>query len=913
MQSGNLSITGGNGGTGTSGSAPGNGGVGGNTSLTLGTFSVGVSTDLGFVGGSGGTGGNDTIGGTGGNGGAGGSLAVTMGTLNLGAGSVLNFNGGAGGVGGSATLVGGNGGQGGAGGNVQVSIGAVTLAASNYLDINGGSGGSGGSGNTQGANGAQGQASATIGDLEGLGAVNISGNNPLLAVGQGNYGGSLAGTLTLDKTGPGTLLFSGVNRYSGGTSILGGSLIVDTGGALGSGTVQVNSGTLLAYINSSNASLLTNISISNNAGATLLFMNSSTAGNSNIINNGLVNFLDNSTGGSAQILNNSGGVVDFSYNNASTVAGGPMTVGSIAGNGNYDLGQVDLYTGGNNQSTTVSGIVADGGGNGGTGASLTKVGKGTLTLSGTNTYTGGTFLNGGTLAVGNIQGLGLGLVAVNNGTLSTADAPLTFQVGGNYTQASNGTLQLGLGGAGASLQDYVNITGTAGLSGTLNLASYGSLTAPIGTSVTVLSASSVSGIFQQVDENFSGIRLLPIYLSNGVELESINPSFQNSGLTPNQKAIGADLDTIALKPQFNGVMATIGVLTNTGLQTAYGQLSPEDFTGLYRAGFEQAAARSGLVDQRLSQLMSDVDNTVWLPGFSEFGTPLYAANLPAKKEAAVAPPQESPWGGFISGNGGLFQVTADSNAAGYKVTTYGLTGAGADYRLSREASAGLIIGYGHTDVTPDTGGTLTANGGEIGLYGLVYSEGFYASALAEGGVNNYSTQRQGYNNVTATGSTQGQQYDGALQMGLSFKANKVRLGPFGSLQYTHVSMNGFTEQGSQMPLTMPAQSEDSLLSRLGIKVNSPFSLGEGYALNPSLQLAWEHEYNDQGGSLEAGFGTGDSFTVAGPQVGQDGLSTAVGVEFSSAYTCIISLQYQGEFGRTNLNSSQLGGGLKFGF
>jgi hypothetical protein len=59
-----------------------------------------------------------------------------------------------------------------------------------------------------------------------------------------------------------------------------------------------------------------------------------------------------------------------------------MTAGSIEGAGTYELGSKALTVGLNNLSTEVSGTIGDFG----EGGSLIKVGTGTLTLSGINTY-----------------------------------------------------------------------------------------------------------------------------------------------------------------------------------------------------------------------------------------------------------------------------------------------------------------------------------------------------------------------------------------------------------------------------------------------------------------------------------------------------------------------------------------------
>jgi outer membrane autotransporter protein len=597
------------------------------------------------------------------------------------------------------------------------------------------------------------------------------------------------------------------------------------------------------------------------------------------------------------------GVLDISNSSGSGV-----TVESLSGSGFVSLGSKDLAIGTNNASTTFSGILNDGS----LGGSLTKIGTGTLTLTGANAYAGGANINAGTLSIGNGTALGTGVATLNGGVLSMG-APTSILTLGGFTENTNGTLQMGLGGAGVTIHDWISVVGNASLSGALTFTDLGGLTIPVGNSAVIMTTTgTLSGTFQQITENINGIRLVPVYFSNAVEALSINPSFQSSGATANQKAMGADLDAIALNPKVNSLITSIGVLSNSALQTTYGELTPEDFTALYQAGFEGALSRQALVDQRLSQFMANVDNTVWLPGFSDSGSPMFASTLPASKEAAMTPSKPSPMGGFISGDGGIFNVASDGNAAGYKVTTFGLTGAGVDYRFSRQFMGGLMVGYGHTDISLGTGGALTADGGQVGVYGLYYSDGLYAGGLLEGGINSYGTQRQGYNGI-AKGTMQGSEFDGALEVGYQWKQAEVKVGPMAMVDFSQVKMDGLTESGSQADLTLPGQSESSLLSRLGIRANGQWELGTDSYLNPSLELAWEHEFDFQGGVMTAGFGAGDNFTVAGPQIGQDGIMAGIGADITFSKSFTLSLQYQGEFARTNLTSSGVGGGVRVGF
>jgi autotransporter-associated beta strand protein len=158
----------------------------------------------------------------------------------------------------------------------------------------------------------------------------------------------------------------------------------------------------------------------------------------------------------------------------STLSTGGMTAGSIEGAGIFVLGSNQLTVGSNNLSTTVSGVIT------GTGGSLVKVGTGTLTLAGTNSYTGSTTINGGTLSVtGDISsssgvtvnpgailgGTGtVSSVAVNGGTLMPGlpNSVGTLNASGNLVFTSAATYLININAIRASL---TNVTGTATLGG----------------------------------------------------------------------------------------------------------------------------------------------------------------------------------------------------------------------------------------------------------------------------------------------------------------------------------------------------------------------------------------------------------------------------------------------------------------
>lgn len=130
-----------------------------------------------------------------------------------------------------------------------------------------------------------------------------------------------------------------------------------------------------------------------------------------------------------------GQISSFSPNSAFTVTGTldiggySQHIGSLAGTGtvtNDGAATVFLAVGEDNSSTVFSGTLQDGT------APLwfAKNGTGTLTLTGTNTYSGGTDLNDGTLVISNAQALGTGAIIA-------ASLPTTLDTSAAFTLANN--------------------------------------------------------------------------------------------------------------------------------------------------------------------------------------------------------------------------------------------------------------------------------------------------------------------------------------------------------------------------------------------------------------------------------------------------------------------------------------------
>ena len=217
--------------------------------------------------------------------------------------------------------------------------------------------------------------------------------------GSQTYAGIISGTGTLTKTGSGTLVLTNANTFSGGTTISAGTLQLGNGTSGNDGSLSntggINDNATLVFnlygpkTYSGTISGLGNMTKAGNG--TLTLSGSSTFSGTTTVSGGTLK-LSNANALQASTVTPTTGSLSFDTGIAS------FTFGGLGGSGNISLwntasSPIALTVGGNNTSTTYSGVLS------GSGGSLTKMGVGTLTLTGSNSFSGGITVGAGTMAL----------------------------------------------------------------------------------------------------------------------------------------------------------------------------------------------------------------------------------------------------------------------------------------------------------------------------------------------------------------------------------------------------------------------------------------------------------------------------------------------------------------------------------
>lgn len=701
---GGLLFKGGNG----SGNVSGGGGGGGGGDAGAGTNA------LGSVGGDGGAGTTGTPGsngipgtnGTGNAGGGGGNATGSGGAAGPGLGGTGgNGSGGSGGggVGGGGTkgtnTVGGAGGFAGGGGGA---AGALPGASGGPGGFGGGGGGGsgsgvngGGTGGNGGFGGGGGGSGSGTGGNGGFGGGAGSGS----ATGVGGGGAALGGSIFIANGA--SLQISGTSGIASSTII--GGTGANTGAARGQDIFIMSSGTL--HFNHTNTVTISGAIESDNG-----------AGGGSTSTGGIIM----SGSGTLDLTGNTGAILPYTgttaFNGGTTKISSDANLGLSSNTVSFNGGilelaapitiprSVTLNVGGGTIKTdsinaTFSGNIS--GANGG----LTKIGAGTLNLSGTNSYSGGTTINEGTVAVvapGALNPTGFLNLSASGAAfdISSAGGAVTI---GDLSGASASLLHLGAKslnfGTSNSTSFLGNIDGNGGQlikqgSGTITLSGINSYTGG-----TTLNAGTLQGTTTGIQGNVStnaGTNLVFSQSSGGTYSGNVSGSGAlKSNITSGTLVLSGSNNytggTYVLSGTLQGnttsiptgISPTTGVITSNSTIIEFNQIANGTYSGVISGSGSLSKIGAGTL--ALTGLNSYLGSTTVSAGTLEVNTNSLPGNTVSVASGAIlAFNQNTPgiYSGAVTGNGAFLKIGS---------STLTLTGANS-YSGGTTISAGTLIG-----------------------------------------------------------------------------------------------------------------------------------------------------------------------------------------------------------------------------
>uniref|UniRef100_A0A7Z0QC28 Autotransporter domain-containing protein n=1 Tax=Bradyrhizobium barranii subsp. barranii TaxID=2823807 RepID=A0A7Z0QC28_9BRAD len=769
-------------------------------------------------------------------------------------------------------------------------------------------------------------------------------------------------------TNNGQLLFGDPLGSGTDTATAGRATITNDGGLIGffgrtnagSATITNQNGGITAFIDQASAGSATivnkdfggttfgafggstataeNATIINEADGQTAFGSFTTAGNATIItkDGGETKFADNSTGGNARFITTGTGIVDFG-GGTGPAGDGRITAGSIEGSGTYYIGGGNtLVVGGNNLSTEVSGVIGDydpcGCGAIGSG-SLEKVGSGTLILSGTNTYTGTTTVNGGILRVdGDISQSSLT-------TVNAGGALFGAGIVGNTFIANGGIYAPGDGGPGSSMQvqgdltlqpgsvyvvqagsgfstSHALVSGNVTLDGTVGVALFpGSK---------IMQHYSIMQFFGSATGNFAGVAApgglvgTTTVGSNEVFLDFTLNYGAKYALNINQQNVATTLQNFFNANGF--LQAEFAGLGPNGLTQASG----EPATGSQQTTFNAMNLFLGLLTDVFGSGRSGTSGAT--PYADEPGANAYAATGKGGRDKnardafasiyrkAPAATFEQRWDVWAAGYGGS-QTTDGNVALGSNNTTssiYG-TAVGLDYRFSPSTIAGFALAGGGTGFNVNGLGWGRSDLFQAGAFVRHTAGPAYITAALAYGWQDVTTNRI----VTAAGVDQlraqfnANALSGRIEGGYRYATQWIGLTPYAAAQATMFSLPNYSEfavvGNSTFALNYAAKDVTSTRTELGLRADRSFAAAGGL-MTLRGRVAWAHDYNPDR-SVGAVFQTlpGSAFVVNGAAQARDSALTTAAVQMNWMNGWSASATFEGEF--SNVTRSYAGKGV----
>ncbi len=814
------------------------------------------------------------------------------------------------------------------------------------------------------------------------GPIALTGGAPVIRVGDGTESGAstvatiqsvLTGVAGLEKADFGTLILTGANSYTGGTTISGGTLQLGDGGTSGAVLGDIVNNAALVFNRSDDTSFAGVISgtgsVLKTGAGTLALTGTNTYSGGTSINQGTLQVTSASALGTGALTVGGTGVLrasgSFAYGNSVTLA---ASVGTF---------EVDA-----SQALTLSGVV------GGTGG-LTKTGDGLLILTGANTYSGVTTISAGTLQIGNggetgaivgdvvnnanlvfnrsdtyaftgaITGAGQvtftgggtvefsapyqGPVAVDNSFVqlqagSTTVSPFTVNAGGVLGgTATIGGLTVNTGGTAApgyspgTLTVNGAVTFNAGSVYAVDVNTAGAHDLIIATGTATLSSSAHVEVLAEYGRYPALSQITILTAAGGVsgtfsEDVTSNFAFLTPQLTYDATNVyltltytGIDFVEYAQTPnQANVAVAAQALGAGSPVFEAIFGLAANEVPAAFNQLTGEIYPSINTVIQQESTYLRDAVGARLRQSVTPQGASALSYAAQAAGPANTKLSQDLTPTLWMQGYGGWGNAFGNTNAASISSTVGGFF-AGLDVSVLDNVRAGVVAGFSQTQFDVDARNSSgTMDNYDIGFY----AGGQFGAWALRGGASytwhDISVSRSivfpGFSGSTSAGYTLGTtQVFG--EVGYDFNIGAYAFEPFAGLAYLNISGGNLAESGlasNGAGLNVSTDSQNTLYTTLGIRAATSLSLG-GRTLTPSATLGWQHAFGDTTPTATMLFQSGATpFAISGVPIAENTLLLGAGLAYALSDLATLQVNYTGQLaGDASQNAFTAQFSLKF--
>jgi len=749
-------------------------------------------------------------------------------------------------------------------------------------------------------------------------SVVLGGNLVITSTTDTTFAGIFSGGGVLFKDGAATLTLTGANTHTSVTNVSGGTLALGPGGSIAlSRGVVILAGATFDITAAGNQTVQ---SLSGNAGGSVVLgANTLTVNTANSIFSGVITGSGGlvKTGTGLQALGGTN-----TYTGATTIAGGTLlltgsdtiaassSVTLSASGATLDIGLASNQTvqnlggvagafvtlGANTLTVASSTDTIFAGVIGGTGG-LVKSGTGTLTLTGTSTYSGATALTAGHLTVngaiarsivsvtaGTLAGTGtVGGIVATGGTVAPGNSIGTLNVAGNISFAPGTTYEVEIEPAGTS--DRLHATGTATLTGgTVSvIKAPGSYTA--GTRYTIVTADAgVSGTFSGFTQNLPFISLALAYDPTNVYLDVTRNTvaFCDVAATRNQCATGRGAESLGAGNTLYDIIASLP--DTASARQAFDALSGEI----------HASTKSALIEDS-HYLRDAVVARTRLSGTSTATAPQFAA-LAQATDQSQRPQDGTAITAWFQGFGAIARTSGDGNAASAKRTTGGFF-IGADTKLADTWTVGLATGYSRSTIDVDG----RSSRADIDSYHLALYGGaqFGPIGLRFGAAHTWHSIDSS-RSIAFPGLADAARADYKARttqlfgdVGYALSLGDVAVEPFANLAWVHLSTNRFGERGGVAALRARGGTDSNLFSTLGIRAAAQVWDDQNKTLTLRGTLGWRHAFGDVTPAARMAFAGGASFGVEGVPIARNAVVVEAGFDLKVGSSFTVGAGYSG--------------------